>query len=103
MNQALTRSLTASVWAANIAPPSRKMVALLMAELHDSNNGLIEVSMRMLATQAGISANQARTHVHALVADGVLAVTANSHGGAPSQLPRYRFFCDRLAVLGSAV
>jgi hypothetical protein len=91
--------LTETVWAASIAPASRKMIALQLAKLHDSNNGLIEISMKVLAAQAALSTNQARTHVHGLISDGVLAVTANAHGGAPSQVPRYRFCIERIAAL----
>jgi hypothetical protein len=92
-------NMSALVWAADIAPPIRKLVALRLAELHDRNQGGISISMGALAAQAGASVNSVRSHVHGLQADGVLAVIANASGGAPGAPPRYRLNEDRLRAL----
>lgn len=95
-------NMSALVWAADIAPPIRKLVALRLAELHDRNQGCISISMGALATQAGASVNSVRCHVHGLQSDGVLAVIANASGGAPGAPPRYRLNEDRLRALAVA-
>ena len=88
------------VRAATIEPASCLRVALAMAELHDTNGGVLKASMASLAALAGLSTPQVRKHVHALISLGVFEVTANAHGGAPGTVPHYRFNVLRLRTLG---
>lgn len=101
MAQASIPKLAATILTLPIAQPARKRVALRLADLHDRCNGLVSTSMGELARATGLSENQARRHVHALVADGVIAVVANAHGGDPGKVPRYRFVHDRLAAMAN--
>ena len=94
-------NMTALVWAAAIVPSARKLIALRLAELHDRNEGLLSASMAALADQAGMSANAARRHVHALIEDSIVSVVANAHGGAPGAARHYRFNVDVLRSLAA--
>lgn len=94
-------NMTALVWAAAIVPSARKLIALRLAELHDRNEGLLSASMAALADQAGMSANAARRHVHALIDDSIVSVVANAHGGAPGAARHYRFNVDVLRSLAA--
>ena len=87
------------VRAAGIEPAGSLRAALAMAELHDANGGLLKASMASLGALAGLSKQQVRKHVHALISLGVLEVTANAHGGAPGAVPHYRFNVLRLRTL----
>lgn len=87
------------VRAAGIEPAGCLRAALAMAELHDANGGLLKASMASLGALAGLSKQQVRKHVHALISLGVLEVTANAHGGAPGAVPHYRFNVLRLRAL----
>lgn len=87
------------VRAAAIEPIPCLRTALAMAELHDMNGGVLKASMASLAALSGLSKQQVRKHVHALITMGVLEVTANAHGGAPGAVPYYRFNPCRLRSL----
>lgn len=87
------------VRAAGIEPAGCLRAALAMAELHDANGGLLKASMASLGALAGLSKQQVRKHVHALISLGVLEVTVNAHGGAPGAVPHYRFNVLRLRTL----
>lgn len=91
----------ALVRAVAIEPAVCKRTAMVMADLHDINGGLLKASMASLAALAGLSTPQVRKHVHALIALGVLEVTANAHGGAPGAVPHYRFNLTRLQAMAT--
>lgn len=76
---------------AGITPNGRCRVALALADLHDEFSGVIQVTMASIASRAGLSSVQARKHVHALIADGILRVVGNACGGAPGVAPQYAF------------
>lgn len=94
-------SMVALVRAAAIEPKSCRPVSFALAAIHDGNSGHVEVSMRNLAAAVQMSKAQTRKHVHALVALGVLEVTANAHGGAPGTAPVYCFKLGRLQALAT--
>lgn len=87
------------VRAAAIEPAGCLRTALVMAELHDANCGVLKASMASLGALTGLSAQQVRKHVHSLIKLGVLDVTANAHGGAPGSVPHYQFDPFRLSAL----
>lgn len=91
----------ALVRAVAVEPAVCKHTALVMAELHDANGGILKASMASLAALVGLSTPQVRKHVHALVALGVLEVTANAHGGASGAVPHYRFNLTRLQAMAT--
>ena len=93
------KDMAARVWDARISPPSRKMVALCLAELHDDNGGCIAVAMATLADRSGLSLRQAQRCVHALITDGVVEVIAHATGGEAGSVPRYRFSTDKLQAM----
>lgn len=76
---------------AGITPHGRCRVALALADLHDEFAGVIRVTMASIASRAALSSVQARKHVHALIADGILRVVGNACGGAPGVAPQYAF------------
>lgn len=76
---------------AGITPNGRCRVAIALADLHDEFAGFIQVTMASIADRAGLSSVQARKHVHALIADGILGVVRNPHGGGPGVAPEYAF------------
>lgn len=98
MNQQI-QPVTPLVLAAGIESPACRTVALALAELQDYCGASFAASMQQLAGVVGLSKVQTRKHVHALIAMGVLKVTANAHGGAPSLVPHYRFDALRLRAL----
>ena len=98
MNQQF-QPVTPLVLAAEIEAPACRTVALALADLQDHCGASFAASMHQLAGVVGLSKVQTRKHVHALVSMGVLQVTANAHGGAPSLVPHYRFDALRLRAL----
>lgn len=98
MNQQI-QPVTPLVLAAGIEPPACRTVALTLADLQDHCGASFAASMQQLAGVVGLSKVQTRKHVHALIAMGVLKVTANAHGGAPGLVPHYRFDALRLRAL----
>lgn len=74
-----------------IKPAGRQRVALALAGLHDSSYGEFSATMAQIAAAAGLSKVQARKHVHALIAEGLLAVVGNAFGGTPGAGPSYTF------------
>lgn len=89
------------IHAAEIRPASRRLVALALAHIHQTNEGQIAISMAQLSDMVGMSAAQTRKRLHSLIALGVLEVTANAHGGAPGSVPHYQFNLARLQVLAT--
>ena len=98
MNQKI-QPVTPLVLAAEIEPLACRTVALALADLQDHCGVSFAASMHQLACVVGLSKVQTRKHVHALIAMGVLKVTANAHGGAPDLVPHYRFDALRLRAL----
>lgn len=84
-----------------IEPAACRRTALAMAAAADSAGGTLAASMATLARLVGLSTTQVRHHVHALVATGVIEVTANAHGGAPGAVPHYRFNVTRLQAMAT--
>lgn len=87
------------VRAAAIEPSVCRRTALAIAAAADDAGGTLAASMSALASLVGLSTAQVRKHVHALIAMGVIEVTANAHGGAPGTVPHYRFNELRLRAL----
>lgn len=98
MNQQF-QPVTPLVLAAGIEPPACRTIALALADLQDRCGVSFAASMQQLAGVVGLSKVQTRKHVHTLMSMGVLNVTANAHGGAPSLVPHYRFDALRLRAL----
>lgn len=74
-----------------ITPSGRHRVALALADVQDAHGGEFKATMGQIATAARLSTVQARKHVHALIAEGLLAVVGNAFGGAPGAGPSYVF------------
>lgn len=85
------------VWATDIQPAGRKLVALKLADHCSDTGGSLFVGMTSIARDCGVSRSQAQRHVHALVDAGLLSVTANAAGGARGTVPHYRLHVERLA------
>lgn len=65
----------AMVWPAAISPSPRKFVAIVMAdECRNADGTSIYPSLQRIAIKAGVSQDQARRHLQALVEMGVLEV-----------------------------
>lgn len=86
---------TEATWAADVSPPSRKLVLLFMAHKHNGQTGQLNPSVDTVARGCGITACQARRHLHALIEDGFLEVVGNDGGGAPGTTRSYRLKLDR--------
>lgn len=86
---------TEATWAADVSPPSRKLVLLFMAHKHNGQTGQLNPSVSTVARGCGITACQARRHLHALIEDGFLEVVGNDGGGAPGSTRSYRLTLDR--------
>jgi len=74
-----------------IAPAGRYRVAQVLAQMQDVHGGTFRATMGRIAAAAKLSPVQARKHVHALIADGLLAVVGNASGGAPGAGSSYAF------------
>lgn len=83
------QALTAA-WALDVSPPARKLVLLFMANAHNASTGQLNPSVEAVARGCGITACQARRHLHALIDTGLLVVTANPNGGPPRATRNYR-------------
>ena len=93
------------VWATDIQPAGRKLVALKLADHCNDSGGSLFVGMAAIARDCGVSRSQAQRHMHALVDAGLLTVTANASGGARGVVPHYRLHVERLtdpSATGSA-
>ena len=95
--------VTPLVLAAGIDPLACRAVALALADLQDQCGVSFAASMQQLAGVVGLSKVQTRKHVHTLISMGVLKVTANAHGGAPSLVAHYCFDVLRLRALAQQV
>ncbi|MES2978038.1 MAG: helix-turn-helix domain-containing protein [Pseudomonadota bacterium] len=85
------------VWATDILPTGRKLVALKLANHCDDLGGSLFVGMAAIARDCGVSRSQAQRHMHALIDAGLLSVIANEQGGAPGMVRHYRLHVARLA------
>jgi hypothetical protein len=85
------------VWATEIQPAGRKLIALKLADHCNDTGGSLFVGMAAIARDCGISRSQAQRHMHALVAAGLLSVVANAGGGARGVVPHYCLHIDRLS------
>ena len=85
------------VWATEIQPAGRKLVALKLADHCNDTGGSLFIAMSTIAAACGISRSQAQRHVHALVDAGLLSVTANATGGARGVVPHYCLHVERLS------
>lgn len=85
------------VWATEIQPAGRKLVALKLADHCNDTGGSLFVGMAAIARDCGVSRSQAQRHVHALVDAGLLSVVANAAGGARGVVPHYRLHIERLS------
>jgi hypothetical protein len=90
---------TAVVWKASVKPAPKKLVLLALADCLNDDTGQLNPSMRKIAAMASCSKSQAQRHVHALVADGLVTVVANSAGGRPGATPRYALDMQRIEAL----
>ena len=88
------------VRAAAIEPAVCRRTALVLADLQVRSGQSFQASMATLAGLVGMSVNQARKHVHALVTMDLLRVVANANGGSCKALPEYQFNVLRLRALG---
>lgn len=84
-NKAIT-----AVWAADISPPTRKLVLLFMADSLNEVTGQLNPSIGAVARACGISVDQARRHIHDLIEHGLVEVVGNFYGGAPMATRNYR-------------
>lgn len=68
----------------------------------DISPEVLAASVGRLAAAAGLSKAQARKHVHALIADGLVLVIGNAFGGAPGSGPTYTLNSRLLAHLADS-
>jgi len=90
---------SSAVWRASIAPPTRKLVALALAECHNAETGRLNPSLQTLADMVGCTRGQAQRHVRDLLAERIFLVLANRLGGKPGTTPSYAPNFERLAEL----
>lgn len=83
------QAITAA-WAVDVTPPARKLVLLFMANVHNGSTGQLNPSVEAVARACGITACQARRHLHALIEAGYLQVVGNANGGPPTATRNYR-------------
>lgn len=95
------RSLAPLVQSLAIEPAGRKRVASVLACMHDKRGGEFSATMDQIAAAAALSKVQARKHVHALIAEGLIAVVGNAFGGAPGAGPSYAFNAGLLEQLAA--
>lgn len=84
---------------------SEKLVLVTLADWCDDQGGNLYPSIQAVADKACVSRSQAQRILHALIADGMLAVVGNEAGGAPGSTRRYRLnveAIERMPVLGRA-
>lgn len=79
-----------AAWGIDVSPPARKLVLLCMANRHNGVTGQLNPSVDDVARSCGISADQARRHLHSLIDAGLLEVIGNHYGGKPGQSRNYR-------------
>ncbi len=87
------------VWQAKVSPPTSKLTLLALADWSNDDGASLHPSMRSVAAKVGISTDQARRIVRGFMADGLLSVVANAHGGSPGTTPSYLIHLDRVAKL----
>lgn len=87
------QAITAA-WATDVTPPARKLVLLFMANVHNGSTGQLNPSVEAVARACGITACQARRHLHALIESGFLQVVGNANGGPPTATRNYRLNID---------
>lgn len=86
------------VWAADITPPTRKLVLLALADYCDDQGGSLYPSLAKIGKKAGcISRCQAQRVIRSFINEGVLSVVANANGGKPGTTPHYQLHVDRIA------
>ncbi len=79
-----------AAWGIDVSPPARKLVLLCMANRHNGITGQLNPSVDDVARSCGISADQARRHIHALIDAGLVEVIGNHYGGKPGMSRSYR-------------
>lgn len=65
-----------------------------MANVHNGSTGQLNPSVEAVARACGITACQARRHLHALIEAGYLQVVGNANGGPPTATRNYRLNID---------
>lgn len=84
-----------------ISPAGRRRVAQAFADMQDTYRGEFRATMAQIAAAAGLSKAQARKHVHALAAEGLLTIVGDAFGGAPGAGPVYVFNRELLEHLAA--
>lgn len=77
-----------AAWLADVRPAPKKLVLLCLANMHNGRTGQLNPSVSAVAKACGISHDQARRHLHALIADGLLSVIGNEGGGYHKEASR---------------
>lgn len=77
-----------AAWLTNITPPTRKLVLVFMADMYNGITGQLNPSVNTVAQACGISPDQARRHLHALIDAGVLILLGNGSGGYHEEASR---------------
>lgn len=97
----MTTPITSLVQAIAVTPAGRRRVALVLAGMHDARQGMFSATMDQIATAADLSKAQTRKHVHALVAEGLLAASGSVFGGTRGEGPSYVFNLSLLKQLAA--
>lgn len=91
----MSNNAISATWKADIQPAARKLVLLFMADSLNDKTGQLNPSIDAVARACGMSAAQARRHLHALIDAGCLSVIGNSNGGYHREASRrYQLHLD---------
>lgn len=84
------------VWDLPVDSPTKKLTLLALADWCNDDGGSLYPSLQAVADRVGVSRDQARRHVRALVCDGLLDVVDGAQGGRPGATPRYQLHVSRI-------
>lgn len=91
----MSNAAITAAWKADVQPAARKLVLLFMADCLNDKTGQLNPSVDAVARACGMSADQARRHLHALIDAGLLSVVGNGNGGYHREASRrYKLHLD---------
>lgn len=91
----MSNTAITAAWKAEVQPAARKLVLLFMADSLNDKTGQLNPSVDAVARACGMSADQARRHLHALIDAGLLSVVGNGNGGYHREASRrYKLHLD---------
>jgi hypothetical protein len=92
----MSTSASKAVWASDLQPLGKRMVALVLAWHCNETTGEAWPSIATIAREAGMAHESVRHTLRALRADGVIEAVTPMTGGSPSSTTRYRFKAEWL-------